>query len=1115
MRSTEGERQLRSVRSSTLRSTSLKSVTAISVSGVELDAMAASTPATSVAGMLSQLTSVLRGTPVGRLCSLLKRLRSSKAPFTAQADKAVQEADSSAHYTHRPLLPMHLPKWRQVDPTQGRHHRRSTRTCRLAELWSDWVIVVINYLSMGGPKSEHDVSLALGVYHVTGEQQLAAEAIRAELVSFCSLKPNLQLGQGRGLQKVFNVLSKLGASPAREKFSPGDALKEALDVAIDIDPDRIALADPAGQCQPEKFLSRSQAAEINDLPGLLLPPPRLGECMRPCYKVPKHVELDLRRKMLDTGTAIPIPESLIERRSDGKLLLAGLFAVYHSELKDRLILDRRPANAGERRIVWSKMPYGPMLGMIQLHDDLHVRGSGDDLDTYFSRLRQADALLPRCAFGRRFDGREERARGCIPGVNYRMALVVWAMGGHNSSDVAQTVHEGVLRAAGGLTPQEKLTYGHPLPTMDPKTGEGAMEGAYQDDHLVLGIVHKSNVMRLQGRDRDLIDFSHAGYQDAGLPKSQKKAFGLAAFRDGQRQPGERNFVAWGTEIKSDPGTAGAPQQKVMDICAVSLFYGSFRFVQKSLLRRIVALQQHPLQHRKETTCIHNRVFKFIEDLPESGGVRWPADILDEVMGAVILLPLCTSHMRWEVSPTISSTDATPQAGGSTRTLVSQLFAQHLFQCTEYRGKYVRLDEANGGVEFAHSAVIDELSDSLQWEVCAQHALPTRHVNLQETFQVGHRTKQLCEETLLASKHVNFVDSNVALGCWAKGRSSAFTLNAILRPFLGWKILGRKWLANLKIDTKHNTGDDPSRFVKLRDRPRPPPSWVKERTRAEDCVARASCSSYVPDSNSGVRFREAYAGMGGLSSAFAKHDKAHVSRPIEPVHISKLHHPSGTNASDIRLRCKGVGCKYVSFLDLDDMQTQRTLELEIRSNFYKYVHFGIPCKSWGSLSRINGGTRSKFYPQGSGQLERELLGNRQADFVARMCRLLAQQGNYFSIENPKGSYLFLYQAILSLNDLPSVFTVHFDQCAFGHKLPGAPPHTFCRKSTSVLTNLECLKHLECRCPGISRFHRHEHAWGSRKVQGRRISLAAAAGAYPPTLCERWASVVVSAWEGGAL
>ena len=62
-----------------------------------------------------------------------------------------------------------------------------------------------------------------------------------------------------------------------------------------------------------------------------------------------------------------------------------------------------------------------------------------------------------------------------------------------------------------------------------------------------------------------------------------------------------------------------------------------------------------------------------------------------------------------------------------------------------------MDQDGGGVEFAHSDVIDEFSVSVPWKVTAQHALPTKHVNVQETFQVGHRTKHVHEIVSLVAR----------------------------------------------------------------------------------------------------------------------------------------------------------------------------------------------------------------------------------------------------------------------------------------------------------------------------------------------------------------------------
>ena len=63
----------------------------------------------------------------------------------------------------------------------------------------------------------------------------------------------------------------------------------------------------------------------------------------------------------------------------------------------------------------------------------------------------------------------------------------------------------------------------------------------------------------------------------------------------------------------------------------------------------------------------------------------------------------------------------------------------------------------------------------------------------------------------------------------------------------------------------------------------------------------------------------------------------------------------------------------------------------------------------------------------------------------------------------------------------------------------------------------LKQLARYCPGISKRHRHDHAWGSVKVNGQRYSKAAAAGRYPDLLCREWAEILADSvrrrfWHG---
>ena len=80
------------------------------------------------------------------------------------------------------------------------------------------------------------------------------------------------------------------------------------------------------------------------------------------------------------------------------------------------------------------------------------------------------------------------------------------MGDLNSVDVAQTVHECVLRKYGCLDPKSHSKYGCPVPKC--KT----LEGVYVDDRLVVGIVPSAQINQHVGPDADILAASRAGYK---------------------------------------------------------------------------------------------------------------------------------------------------------------------------------------------------------------------------------------------------------------------------------------------------------------------------------------------------------------------------------------------------------------------------------------------------------------------------------------------------------------------------------------------------------------------------------------------------------------------------
>ena len=251
------------------------------------------------------------------------------------------------------------------------------------------------------------------------------------------------------------------------------------------------------------------------------------------------------------------------------------------------------------------------------------------------------------------------------------------MGGKNSADIAQAVHEAVLKSYACTDPDNVLTYGLPLPVSN------LLEGTYLDDHIVLHILDKCNLSLPKGADNDLLERSYEAYANAGLPRSKKKGFGFSQVAsDGtplENSCGLTDFAAWGTQIRSNPGTAAAPVDKRRHIAILAFSFLCLPCVAQTMLRRMVALLGHPLQHRRELTCTFHRIFKWCQNLSPKVFHKWPADVRDELLAAALTLPIAHSNLRWQVDTNLTATDATPTSFATVSCPVSRSLAEALLQ----------------------------------------------------------------------------------------------------------------------------------------------------------------------------------------------------------------------------------------------------------------------------------------------------------------------------------------------------------------------------------------------------------------------------------------------------
>ena len=86
-----------------------------------------------------------------------------------------------------------------------------------------------------------------------------------------------------------------------------------------------------------------------------------------------------------------------------------------------------------------------------------------------------------------------------------------------------------------------------------------------------------------------------------------------------------------------------------------------------------------------------------------------------------------------------------------------------------------------------------------------------------------------------SRFFQLSDSQVALGCWVRGRSSSYAINQELQQSLPWHV-GCGMISNAGyVPTELNSADDPTRRVRVRDVAKPPCNWTwpPERRSVED------------------------------------------------------------------------------------------------------------------------------------------------------------------------------------------------------------------------------------------------------------------------------------------
>ena len=89
--------------------------------------------------------------------------------------------------------------------------------------------------------------------------------------------------------------------------------------------------------------------------------------------------------------------------------------------------------------------------------------------------------------------------------------------------------------------------------------------------------------------------------------------------------------------------------------------------------------------------VFQSVLAWVDSIDDNSVRSIPPAVRDDIIAAILVLPLSSSNIRWEIETTVSATNATPTAGGGASTETIPQVARVLYHLCERRGERVRLD----------------------------------------------------------------------------------------------------------------------------------------------------------------------------------------------------------------------------------------------------------------------------------------------------------------------------------------------------------------------------------------------------------------------------------------
>ena len=518
---------------------------------------------------------------------------------------------------------------------------------------------------------------------------------------------------------------------------------------ITLDPELVSLPKDGttGRAQVLDLLSDELSQMYKDDGIILKKDVQAEDVPRPFLGASREVYSELVSRLEANG--------LVLLQETPPKVINGVFAVPKPGVKQRLIIDARPANAYLNEPPKTVLPNPGKLG------ELYAIGTGDiyvcksDMDNYYYRLALPEWLT-------QYFGLPKITRDGKP---FYPVVRVLPMGWSHSVYLGQHIHERLAEKA-GLSQDTSLQV-NPHACVD-----DSVHGEYIDDFFGIGFDKKLLEEML---DKLLIE-----YDRCAVPAKSEKV----------ERPGQADSVkVLGMWVCKD-GKILPDAEKLAVLIARTTKVVKFRLWKPKDIQRLLGHWIWFLMLRRPLLSILAEVYKFARK--EEVG-KPTLQMRTELMAVVATAPLLYGNIQRKFGELCMATDASSKGGGVVYAPSSELEALELLK---------------------GNLAIDKFVPARQWTCAISHKWrkPGR-IDILEGEAVILGIKWILRSRHRFHKRYIFLIDNTALmGALKKGRSSVPILNSVCRRVAALTLAGDLKFDYFYVPSALNPADGPSREV---------------------------------------------------------------------------------------------------------------------------------------------------------------------------------------------------------------------------------------------------------------------------------------------------------------